>query len=62
MYLKTEIELGNIDLGIDKNKLLIDLINSNFDNLNCEISHTTNIDWKYNLDLLNKQCDEIYQS
>jgi hypothetical protein len=62
MYLKTEIELGNIDLGIDKNKLLIDLINSNFDNLNCEISHTTNIDWKYNLDLLNKKCQEIYQS
>ena len=62
MYLKTEIELGNIDLGINKNKLLIDLINSNFDNLNCEISNTTNIDWKYNLDLLNKQCQEIYQS
>jgi len=62
MYLKTEIELGNIDLGIDKNKLLIDLINSNFDNLNCEISHATNIDWKYNLDLLNKKCQEIYQS
>ena len=62
MYLKTEIELGNIDLGIDKNKLLIDLINSNFDNLNCEISNITNIDWKYNLDLLNKQCQEIYQS
>jgi molecular chaperone DnaK (HSP70) len=62
MYLKTEIELGNIDLGIDKNKLLVDLINSNFDNLNCEISHATNIDWKYNLDLLNKKCQEIYQS
>jgi molecular chaperone DnaK len=62
MYLKTEIELGNIDLGIDKNKLLIDLINSNFDNLNCQLSETTDIDWKYNLDLLNNKCQEIYQS
>jgi molecular chaperone DnaK (HSP70) len=62
MYLKREIELGNIDLGIDKNKLLIDLINSNFDNLNSQLSQTSTIDWKYNLDLLNKKCEEIYQS
>ena len=56
----------DVELDIQKsviyNKLsyFFNILNVNFDNLNCQISETSNIDWKYNLDLLNKKCEEIY--
>ena len=58
LYLKTEIEMGTIDLGPDKNQLLIDLINENLNNLNLDLD---NVDWKYYLDVLNEKCEEIYR-
>jgi hypothetical protein len=59
LYLKTEIESGSIDLGVDKNTLLIELVNENLLNINLE-SDGNVIDWKCCLDILNKKCEEIY--
>ena len=56
MYLKSEIESGNIDLG-DKNMILFELINNTIILLN---EHSNEINWKEQLDLLNKKCEEIY--
>lgn len=55
MYLKSEIESGNINLG-DNNILLVDYINSILLLLNQD-----NIDWKEKLDDINKKCEEIYK-
>ncbi len=57
LYLKMELEIGNIDLGQDKNKLLIDLINDNL----ILLLNGENIDWKEQLDILNNKCKEIYE-
>jgi molecular chaperone DnaK len=56
MYLKSEIESGNIDLG-DKNMILFELINNTIILLN---ENSININWKEQLDILNKKCEEIY--
>ena len=56
MYLKSEIESGNIDLG-DKNMILFELINNTIILLN---ENSNEINWKEQLDLLNKKCEEIY--
>ena len=59
LYLKTEIESGTIDLGPEKNTLLINLVNENLENLNVN-SNVLSIDWKHYLDILNAKCEEIY--
>jgi len=56
LYIKSEIESGNIDLG-DKNIILIELINNTINLFN---ENSININWKEQLDLLNKKCEEIY--
>ena len=56
LYLKSEIELGNINMG-DNNILLITLINENLE----KCQNTEEINWKEQLELLNKKCEEIYQ-
>jgi molecular chaperone DnaK len=55
LYLKNEMENGNINLH-SKNHLLIDLINNTLILLN----NSSDIDWKNQLDLLNLKCQEIY--
>lgn len=59
LYLKTEIESGSIDLGPEKNTLLINLVNENLENLNLH-SDAFTIDWKHYLEVLNTKCEEIY--
>jgi hypothetical protein len=59
LYLKTEIESGSIDLGPEKNTLLINLVNENLENINLE-SDALTIDWKHYLEVLNTKCEEIY--
>ncbi len=61
LYLKTEIEAGTIDLGAEKNTLLINLINENLENLNLD-SEVFVIDWKHYLSVLNAKCEDIYTS
>lgn len=61
LYLKTEIEAGTIDLGAEKNTLLINLINENLENLNLD-SEVFVIDWKHYLSVLNARCEDIYTS
>jgi len=56
LYLKSEIESGNIDLG-DKNVILFELINNTINLFN---ENSININWKEQLDILNKKCEEIY--
>ena len=56
LYLKSEIESGNIDLG-DKNIILFELINNTINLFN---ENLININWKEQLDILNKKCEEIY--
>lgn len=56
LYLKSEIESGSIDLS-KKTEILIQLINDTL--LMIEHSEET-IDWKDQLDILNKKCDDIY--
>ena len=61
LYLKTEIESGSIDLGSEKNILLINLVNENLINLNLN-SNVSHIDWKEHLHILNTKCEDIYNS
>ena len=56
MYLKSEIESGNIDLG-DKNMILSELINHSINLLN---ENPLEINWNDQLEILNKKCEEIY--
>jgi molecular chaperone DnaK len=56
LYLKSEIELGSINLGIN-NIVLINLIN---DTLNLFSNNLDTIDWKKYLDNLNEKCEELY--
>jgi len=56
LYIKSEIESGNIDLG-DKNIILFELINNTINLFN---ENSKNINWKEQLDILNKKCEEIY--
>ena len=59
LYLKNEIESGSIDLGPEKNTLLINLVNENLENINLN-SDALTIDWKHYLEVLNVKCEEIY--
>ncbi len=59
LYLKTEIESGSIDLGAEKNALLINLVNENLENLDLD-SNVFVIDWKHYLEVLNTRCEELY--
>ncbi len=59
LYLKTEIEAGTIDLGPEKNTLLINLVNENLENLNLDFEVFV-IDWKHYLEVLNSKCEELY--
>jgi molecular chaperone DnaK len=56
LYLKSEIESGSIDLGV-KNEILIQLIN---DTLLMVEQNMEIVDWKAQLDILNKKCEDIY--
>ena len=56
MYIKSEVESGGIDLG-DKNIILSELINHTINLLN---EDSIRINWKEQLNLLNKKCEEIY--
>jgi hypothetical protein len=56
MYIKSEVESGAIDLK-DKTIILIELINQTISLLN---ENSPEINWKEQLDLLNKKCEEIY--
>jgi molecular chaperone DnaK len=56
MYLKSETESGNIDLG-DKNMILFELINYN---INLLKENSIEINWKEQLEILNKKCEDIY--
>jgi molecular chaperone DnaK len=56
LYLKSEIESGSIDLGAN-NDFLIQLINNTL--LMVEQNIET-IDWKVQLNILNKKCEDIY--
>lgn len=56
LYIKSELELGNINLG-EKNKLLEDLINNT---LIVIVEDNKTINWEEQLDILNKKCEEIY--
>lgn len=57
LYLKNEIECGNIKMDSTNSELLlIELINSSLD----MILHKTNIDWEEQINIFNKKCEEIY--
>ena len=56
LYLKSELENGSIDIG-EKNILVIELINKTLLLINQNLE---NIDWKEQLEILNKKCEEIY--
>lgn len=56
LYLKSEIESGSINLG-NKNMILIQLINVTLDLVE---QNMETIDWKTQLDILNKKCEDIY--
>jgi len=57
LYLKNEIECGNIKLDTySGGTQLIKLINSRLD----MILHNTDIDWEEQINIFNKECEEIY--
>ena len=56
LYLKSELELGALDLDNNKTELLILLLNENIEKVN--INDT--IDWEEQLNIINKKCEEIY--
>jgi hypothetical protein len=58
LYLKNEIETGNINLGEDKNNQLCELINKNLLFFNEE----NDINWEEYLDTFNKKCEQINQN
>lgn len=53
LYLKNEIECGNINSGESQ---LIELINSRLD----MILNNSNVDWEEQINIFNKKCEEIY--
>ena len=59
LFLKNELESGGINLGETRNNLLIELINKS---LLLFTENDESIIWEDHLDLLNKQCEEIYKS
>ncbi len=61
LYLKSEVESGSIDLG-DKTVFLIQLINDTLELVEQSMQKLVeqNIDWKAQLDILNKKCEDIY--
>ena len=56
LYLKSELELGSINLGEIKNNLLIELINHSF----LLFTENKEVEWESYLDEFNNQCHEIY--
>jgi molecular chaperone DnaK len=58
IFLKSQLECGAIDMG-DNNLLLIELINST---LLLIVTSSNDIDWKDQLELFNKKCEEIYKN
>jgi len=56
LYLKNEMECGNIKLDSYGGIQLIELINSRLD----MILHNTNINWEEQINIFNKKCEEIY--
>ena len=62
LYLKNELELGSINLSNKKNNLLINIINKNLKNINENFDDNNCVDWKHQLELLNKECDKIYSN
>ena len=59
LFLKNELESGGINLGETKNNLLVELINKS---LLLFTENDDTIDWEDYLNLLNKQCEEIYKN
>lgn len=60
LFLKNEIESGSIDLGTDKNILLVNLINVYLDKISKSINDHD--DWENTLMTLNRKCEEIYNT
>lgn len=56
IYLKNELESGNINLDPNKNNKLIILINESL----LLLSNNENINWEDYLNQINKSCEEIY--
>jgi molecular chaperone DnaK len=56
LFIKGELENGNINMGINKNNILIELINDKLKLFDCN----ENIDWEGELIFMNKKCDEIF--
>lgn len=56
LYLKSELESGSINLG-DKNEILVELINTT---LLMVDQNSETVNWKEQLDILNKKCEQIY--
>ena len=56
LFLKMELEIGNINLGEKNNKLLIDLINTNL----LLLDNDDDINWEDQLNIINNKCKEIY--
>ena len=57
LYLKSELEIGNINLGEIKNNQLVELINTSLSLFNEE----NDIDWQEYLETINQSCEEIYK-
>lgn len=61
LYLKSELEVGSINMGSDKNHMLVELINKNLELIvNKDMSN--NINWEEQLNILNKDCEKIYNT
>ena len=60
LYLKSELELGALDLDNNKTELLILLLNENIDKINIKNTINDTIDWEEQLNIINKKCEEIY--
>lgn len=59
IFLKSQLECGAINIG-ENNLLLIELINSTL-LLIVTSSNNNDINWKNQLDMFNKKCEEIYK-
>jgi hypothetical protein len=59
LYIKSEIELGNIKLNEESTEKLINLINANLDLLNNN-GNNEEYDWENKIKELNTHCMEIY--
>ena len=60
IYLKTEIDEGQLDLNNDKKEKLKQLISNNFELLEKNINDNNDINWEEQLNIFNKNCENIY--